>query len=312
MLNKKRILVTGGGGLVGSAINFISDSYPQYDLFFTNHKEHDLTQQSVVKELFENVKPNYVIHTAAFVGGIGRNLASPAQQFYKNILMNSFVTHYSYLTGVEKLISFSSICAFPQNVSEINENVLHDGAPHKSYFSYAYSKRMVDVQNQAYNQEYGTSFTTIIPGNIYGERDNFNLDYGHVIPSLIHKCYLAKRDNKPFKIWGDGSALREFLYSEDVARVTLELLNDELDLPPTIIVSSREEIQIKKVVKMICDAFDYHHIVWETEKPNGQYRRPTNKHILNTLLPEFIYTDLKTGINKTVDWFNNNFPNLRF
>jgi len=308
----KRLLVTGGGGLVGSAIKNISDAYSQYDLFFTTHKEHDLTQESVVKDLFERVKPDYVIHTAAFVGGIGRNLASPAQQYYQNILMNSFVIHHAYLSGVTKLISFSSICAFPDKVSIMKEGILHDGAPHSSYFSYAYSKRMVDVQIKAYNQEYGTKYCTVIPGNIYGERDNFNLEYGHVIPSLIHKCYLAKKDNKPFNIWGDGSGYREFLYSEDVARVTLELLNDELDLPPRIIVSSNEEIEIKKVVKMICNTYDYHNVVWETEKPNGQYRRPTNKHILNTLLPEFIYTDFKTGINKTVDWFNNNFPNLRF
>ena len=311
MLNKKKILVTGGGGLVGSAINYISDAYPQYDLFFSTHKEHDLTQESVVKDLFESVKPDYVIHTAAFVGGIGRNLASPAQQYYQNILMNSFVIHHAYLSGVTKLISFSSVCAFPDKVSIMKEDILHDGPPHSSYFSYAYSKRMVDVQTKAYNQEYGTKYSTVIPGNIYGERDNFNLEYGHVIPSLVHKCYLAKRDNKPFSIWGDGSVYREFLYSEDVARVTLELLNDKLDLPPTIIVSSTEEIQIKKVVKMICNAYDYHHVIWETKKPNGQYRRPTNKHILNTLLPEFIFTDLETGIQNTVDWFIENYSKIR-
>ena len=118
-----RLLFTGGGGLVGSAINYISDAYPQYDLFFTNHKEHDLTQESVVKDLFESVKPDYIIHTAAFVGGIGRNLASPAQQYYQNILMNSFVIHYAYLSSVTKLISFTSVCAFSDKVSILKVNI---------------------------------------------------------------------------------------------------------------------------------------------------------------------------------------------
>ena len=119
----KRILVTGGGGLVGSAIKYISDAYPQYGLFFTTHKEHDLTQESVVKDLFESVKPDYIIHTAAFVGGIGRNLASPAQQYYQNILMNSFVIYYAYLSSVTKLISFTSVCAFSDKVSILKVNI---------------------------------------------------------------------------------------------------------------------------------------------------------------------------------------------
>ena len=119
----KRLLVTGGGGLVGSAINYISDAYLQYDLFFTTHKEHDLTQESVVKDLFESVKPDYIIHTAIFVGGIGRNLASPAQQYYQNILMNSFVIYYAYLSSVTKLISFTSVCAFSDKVSILKVNI---------------------------------------------------------------------------------------------------------------------------------------------------------------------------------------------
>ena len=238
-------------------------------------------------------------------------MANPAKQYYQNILINSFVTHYAYLTGVTKLICFSSICAFPENIAEIKEDVLHHGPPHSSYFSYAYSKRMIDVQIQAYNKEYGTKYFTVIPGNIYGERDNYNLEYGHVIPSLIHKCFLAKRDNKPFKIWGDGSAYREFLYSKDVARITIELIRKDIDLPPCVIVSSKEETQIRELVNIICDAFDYHNIIWEPEKPRGQYRRPTNKNLFNILLSEFSFTELEIGIQKTVDWFINNYPNIR-
>jgi len=310
-MSKKKILITGSGGLVGSAINHLSNEYPQLDYNFSEHKDHDLTKEENVKNLFFKVNPDYVIHTAAFVGGIGRNLANPAGQYYKNILMNSFVTHYAYLTEVTKLISFSSVCAFPENVSEMKEDLLHDGAPHNSYFSYAYSKRMVDVQIQAYNKEYGTKYSTVIPGNIYGERDNYNLKYGHVIPSLVHKCFLAKRDNEPFKIWGDGSVFREFLFSEDVARIVLELIIKDIDLPPCIIVSSKDETRIRDLVNIISDAFNYHNIIWEPEKPNGQYRRPTNNSVLNTLLPEFSFTELEVGIHKTVQWFMKNYPNIR-
>ena len=308
---KNKILVTGGGGLVGSAIESISSTYPDYNFIFTNHNEYDLTQESAVKELFENVKPYYVIHTAAFVGGIGRNLANPAQQYYQNILMNSYVTHYAYLNGVKRLIAFSSICAFPEFVNIMSEEKLHDGAPHRSYFSYAYAKRLVDVQNQAYNAEYGTEYCTLIPGNIYGKRDNFNLEYGHVIPSLIHKCYLAKLDGKLFNIWGDGSVYREFIYSEDIAKIAIELIINNSKIPTSIIASGNDEIQIKEVVNLICNAFDYHQINWEKEKPMGQLNRPTSKELLNTILPNFIFKSLDDGIKETVSWFNQNYPNIR-
>ena len=311
VINKRKILVTGGGGLVGSAIKSISTEYKKFEFIFIYHNNHDLTNEAAVKSIFGKVKPDFVIHTAAFVGGIGRNIASPGQQFYRNILMNSFVTHYAYLTGVSRLLSFSSVCAFPENISEMREDCIHDGAPHDAYLSYAYSKRMVDVQIRAYNKEYGTKYCTVIPGNIYGKRDNFNLEYGHVIPSLVHKCYLAKRDNQPFVIWGDGSVYREFLYSDDVARVMVELLDKETDLPPSVIVSGKKETQIKDLVKIICDTFDYHQVVWDTNKPNGQLRRPTNKNIFEALLPDFSFTNLETGVQKTVDWFIKTYPDIR-
>lgn len=139
MNKNNRLLVTGGGGLVGSAINQISEKFPQFDFIFTNHNDHDLTKELVVKKLFNYIKPNYVIHTAAFVGGIGRNLASPAQQYYQNILMNSFVIHYAYLSDVKKLISFSSVCAFPDNVPLMNEEILNN----KDMFKYRIARIII-------------------------------------------------------------------------------------------------------------------------------------------------------------------------
>ena len=311
MKNQKRILVTGGNGLVGSAISQVSSNYPDVEFIFTNRTECDLTNELQVKNLYEKINPSHVIHTAAFVGGIGRNLANPAGQYYKNILMNSFVTHYAYSYGINRLISFSSICAFPENINIMSEEKLHDGAPHPSYFSYAYSKRLVDVQNQAYNKEYNTKYITLIPGNIYGKRDNFNLDYGHVIPSLIHKCYLAKLNKSYFNIWGDGSVFREFIYSEDIAKIAIELVLNEQETPTCIIASGQEELRIKDVVYSICDAFDYHKINWEIEKPMGQFKRSTNTKLLNTIFPDFIFTSFDDGIKETVNWFFENYPNIR-
>jgi len=311
MNTKKRILVTGGKGLVGSAIEAVSLEYQNIDFLFSNKDEFDLTNENDVKKLFKLFRPTHVIHTAAFVGGIGRNLANPAGQYYKNILINSFVTHYSYLNGIKNLVSFSSVCAFPENVKIMNENEIHNGSPHKSYFSYAYSKRLVDVQNSAYNKEYGTKYITLIPGNIYGKRDNFNLEFGHVVPSLIHKCFLAKQKQSNFNIWGDGSVFREFIYSEDIAKIAIELVLNELEIPTCIIASGNEELRIKDVVKYICDAFDYHKINWQKEKPNGQFRRQTEKKIFESIFPEFNFTSFESGIEKTVNWFNLNYPNIR-
>jgi len=311
MKNKKRILVTGGNGLVGSAIKQVSSNYPEIEFLFTTHTQIDLTNERDTKKLFEKLKPDYVIHTAAFVGGIGRNLASPAGQYYQNILMNSFVTHYAYLNNIKRLVSFSSVCAFPENLEIMSENKLHDGAPHQSYFSYAYSKRLVDVQNQAYNKEYGTNYCTLIPGNIYGPRDNYNLDYGHVIPSLIHKCYLAKLNQVPFKVWGDGSVYREFIYSEDIAKIAIDLVLKNGIIPTCIIASGEKETQIKEVVNMICNAFDYHNVRWEKDKPMGQLRRPTDKDIFKNIFSKFNFTSFENGIRETVGWFNQNYPNIR-
>ena len=307
----KTVLVTGKGGLVGSAVADLAAEYPHYNFVFSSHKECDLTKEEEVKLLFEKVQPDHVIHTAARVSGIGRNLSSPAQQYYCNILMNSFVIHYAHMHNVDKLLAFSSVCAFPAGAESLHEDILHDGEPYPAHYSYAYSKRMVDVQIHAYKQQYNTNFCSVIPGNIFGENDNFNLEDGHVVPSLVHKCYNAKKNGTPLEVWGDGSAYREFLYAKDVARVCIQLLESDVELPRRVIVSGQEETQIKDLVKLVCDAYDYHNVKWLTDKPNGQLRRPTNKEVFHKILPEFEYTGLSEAMKKTVTWFEQTYPNVR-
>jgi len=306
------VLVTGGGGLVGSAIEALQEQYANLDFIFTSHKNCDLTYEPSVKNLFDKVRPDYVIHTAARVGGIGRNLSTPADQYYSNILMNTLVIHYAHLYGINRLLAFSSVCAFPAGAKSLTEAILHDGEPYPAHYSYAYSKRMVDVQIGAYKKQHGTNFCSVIPGNIFGEHDNFNLEDGHVVPSLVHKCFVAKRFKEPLEVWGDGTPYREFLYAKDVARVCIELLLKEGDLPQKVIVSGQEETQIKDLVKLVCDAFNYHNVAWQTEKPNGQLRRPTDKTVFHALLPEFEYTSLEEAMKNTVEWFKDNYPEVRF
>jgi len=307
----KTVLVTGGHGLVGSAIKSLQEQYPQYEFVFSGHKDHDLINEDDVKKLFDETKPNFVIHTAARVGGIGRNLSTPAQQYYCNILMNAFVIHYAHLSGVEKLLAFSSVCAFPAGAESLHEDILHDGEPYPAHYSYAYSKRMVDVQIKAYKQQHNVNYCSVIPGNIFGENDNFNLEDGHVVPSLVHKCHKAKQNGTPLQVWGDGTPYREFLYAKDVARACIELLELDGELPQRVIVSGERETQIKDLVKLVCDAFNYHNVEWLTDKPNGQLRRPTNKSIFSETLPNFEYTDLKTAMKNTVTWFEESYPNVR-
>ena len=307
----KTVLITGGNGLVGSALRSLKDDYPQYNFVFSSHQEHDLINEGDVKRLFEETKPDYVIHAAARVGGIGRNLSSPAQQYYSNILMNAFVIHYAQLSGVEKLLAFSSVCAFPAGAESLHEDILHDGEPYPAHYSYAYSKRMVDVQIKAYKQQYGVNYCSVIPGNIFGENDNFNLEDGHVVPSLIHKCHKAKQEGVPLQVWGDGTPYREFLYAKDVAKACMELIELPGILPQRVIVSGERETQIKDLVKLICDAFDYHNVKWLADKPNGQLRRSTNKGVFSETLPNFEYTDLKIAMADTVKWFEENYPNVR-
>jgi GDP-L-fucose synthase len=224
--------------------------------------------------------------------------------------MNTLIIHESYLQGVKKLIAFSSVCAFPSELKVLDEVLLHKGEPFPAHRSYAYSKRMIDIQIESYNKQYNTNFCSVIPGNIFGKKDNFNLEHGHVVPSLIHRCFLAKNKNISLKVWGNGEPMREFIYSNDIARACIDLIQQE-SLPQKIIVSGKKEYRIKDIVNIICDIFNYNNVEWLTEKPNGQMRRPSKKDVFNRFLTNFEFTDMKTSLSETIDWFKENYPEVR-
>ncbi|HAI39857.1 MAG TPA: GDP-L-fucose synthase [Maribacter sp.] len=281
-----------------------------HDYYFVGRQECDLLNQESIRKVIDKIKPDAVIHTAARVGGIGMNLSTPANQFYENVMMNTMLIHQCAMAGVKKLIAFSSVCAFPAKIECLKEEKLHKGEPFPDHLSYAYAKRMVDVQIEAYNKQYGLNYCSVIPGNIFGKRDNFNLKHGHVIPALIHRCYLAKQANIPFEVWGNGEPMREFIYSEDVARVCVQLIQKE-KLPQRIIVSGEREYKIKEIVSIICKNFDYYNVRWLKDKPNGQMKRPSDKSIFNQFMKDFKYSDINETLSETINWFEKSYPEVR-
>lgn len=303
-----KILVTGGDGMLAYALKMLN--YPE--MVFISRKDADLTRFDKTIKLFQTVRPEAVIHLAAKVGGMGNNLAHAGELFRANILINTNVLESARLVKVKKLISFMSTCVYPVKIEDAaKEEMLHDGPPYVGNYGYSYAKRMLDVQSRAYRQEWGCNFITVMPTNMYGPNDYWNIENGHVVPSLIHKCFLAKKYKENFVVWGNGTALREFNFSEDVARLALWALKNYEEEGP-INLSTGEEISIRKLVELIADKMWFDgKLVWDISKPDGQLRKPTDNTKMKSYLPDYRFTSIERGIEKTIDWFVANYPNVR-
>jgi GDP-L-fucose synthase len=301
---ENKILVTGGNGLVGS--EFIGDKYYNFSSKDYNLVDKNQTYALLLKGF------DSVIHCAAKVGGIGANMRYKGEFFYDNVMMNTNIIEGARLCGVKNLVSFLSTCIFPDNVEyPLTESKIHMGPPHTSNDAYAYAKRMVDIQIRSYREQYGLNYKSVIPCNIYGPNDNYNIVNGHVIPSLIHKCYLARENKTPFTIWGSGNPLREFIFSKDVAKLT-EWVLQEYDESEPIILSTSEEISIKDVVGMIIELMNFKgEVVWDTTKPDGQFRKPSDNSKIKKYLPDFKFTPIYEGLKETIEFFENNFNIIR-
>jgi len=232
--------------------------------------------------------------------------------FYENIMINTNVLEACRRVGVKKVVSFLSTCVFPDDVEyPLTEKKIHMGEPHNSNYPYAYAKRMLDVQSRAYNEQYGTNYVCVIPTNIYGPNDNFDIQNGHVLPSLIHKCYLAKQNNTDLEVWGSGKPLREFIYSEDVGKLTEWALGNYEEEEP-IIFSTSNEISIGNVVEIVVNCIDFKgKVIFDKEKPDGQFRKPSDNSKLKSYLPDFKFTSIEEGIKKSVEWFMENYRIIR-
>ena len=301
----ERILVTGGTGLVGRC--FQGDKFIR-----SNHVGCDLTDPRQVNAMFNSVRPDAVIHCAAKVGGLQANMTQKGDFFYQNIMMNTNVIESARKSGVKKLISFLSTCVFPNDVEyPLSPEKIHLGKPHYSNDAYAYAKRMSDIQIQAYREQFGCEYFSVIPTNIYGPGDNYNLQNGHVVPTLIHKFYLAKKNNTPVEIWGTGKPLREFIYSEDVANLTSRLLEIYSGSDP-VILSTSQEVSIAELAEIIKNSINYKgKIIYQKEKPDGQFRKPSDNSVIKDLFPDFKFTPIEEGIQKSIDWFERNYTEAR-
>lgn len=306
------ILVTGSNGLIGRNLQeyvFNNDTINLWN--FTTSKDADLRIYSEVDDLFKKINPTHVINLAAYVGGLYKNMKENVEFFENNMLINMNVMKCCNKYKITKLVSIMSTCIFPNKLEyPINETMLHDGIPHESNIGYSYSKRMIDILSKCYNNQYGTKFISIIPGNLYGLYDNYNLDDGHVIPSLIHKCYTAKLNNTKLILEGSGVALRQFTYAKDFVKILIWFLNNYDDNEP-IIVSNNEEHSIYDVCKYIKNIYNFNgDIHFNLTKTDGQIKKTiSNEKLLK--LENFTFTNLENGLAETIEWFNNNYSIAR-
>ena len=310
-------LVTGGTGLVGSAIKKVSEINKEYKFIFLSSKDCNLEDYNKTFNMFKEHKPKYVIHLAAKVGGLFKNMNHKVEMFESNMMINMNVLKCCYKFNVKKCISCLSTCIFPDKTSyPINESMLHNGAPHSSNDAYAYAKRMIEVLSESYNQQYKTNFSCIIPTNIYGPHDNYHLEDAHVVPALIHKAYIAKQNNDSLKVRGSGTPLRQFIYSEDLAKLILWYLL-ETESKDTIILSvgEEDEVSIGNVASIISKENNID-IEFQKEYSDGQFKKTADNRKLIKMYKEttgedFKFTPIDIGLKKSIKWFNDNFNNCR-
>lgn len=334
-----KVLVTGGTGLVGYSLQKLAKN-TECDFIFWGSKHCDLLNFPELCEKLNEIKPDVIVHLAANVGGLFKNITQNVKMFEDNLLINMNLIASSRIAGVKLVLSCLSTCIFPDKVEyPIVEEQLHNGAPHHSNNGYAYAKRILDIYTQLVNVERLDDeplFVNFIPTNIYGENDNYNLEDAHVMPALIHKAYLAKERDEMYRIRGSGNPLRMFVHSDDFARIILDFINfyqeDKLEKMKELIQLSREkqnnynfiiadtpekETTIRNIALSISEAFNIPNdkIEFLTEYPDGQYRKPVSNYRLGRLYKtynkELTFSNLDEKIQETCNYFKENYDNIR-
>ena len=310
-----KILVTGGSGLIGCAIHqVIQNKNDSNNWVFLSSKDCDLLDIDKTREVFKSHAPDYIIHLAANVGGLFKNMNQKVQMLESNLLINFNVLKVAHELDINSVMCCLSTCVFPDKVTyPIDESQLHNGAPHDSNYGYAHAKRLLDIHCRVYREQYKRNYFCIVPTNVYGPNDNYNLEDSHVIPGLIHKCYLAKQTNQPFYIKGTGKPLRQFIYSLDIAKCIYHLVFNYQDSKSVILsVGEKEEVSIRDVALSIAKHMGYSNVQFQTEFSDGQYKKTVNNDYLVSLMPaDFKFTPLNEGIKESVQWFCQNYEIAR-
>ena len=308
-----RVMVTGGAGFLGSFIVKNLKTKGAKDVIVPHIDEYDLRDLVNIQRLFDDVTTSsndllsdlIIIHLAALAGGIGANRARPAEFFYDNLMMGVPLMHEAWKRGVDKFVAIGSICAYPKFTPvPFREENLWEGYPEETNAPYGLAKKMLLVQAQTYRDQYDFNGVYLLPVNLYGPRDNFNLETSHVIPALIRKCIEAQdRGDDHIVVWGDGSPTREFLYIEDAAEGIL-LASEKYDGREPVNLGSGFEISIKDLVNLIVKLTGYEgEIFWDTSKPNGQPRRGLDTSRAKEYFGFEAQTPFEEGLRRTIEWY---------
>jgi GDP-L-fucose synthase len=303
----KRVCVTGGAGFLGSFLVEELRSRGAEHVFVPQRQEFDLTQHGDIVRMLEVGRPDVIIHLAAVVGGIGANRANPGRFFYENAMMGVELIDRARLAGVAKFVALGTVCAYPKFAPvPFREDDLWNGYPEETNAPYGLAKKMMLVQLQAYRQQWGFDGIFLLPVNLYGPRDNFDLESSHVIPAMIRKLTTARETGETVVLWGDGTPTREFLYVEDCARA-IALASELYDSSDPVNIGAGWEISMKDLAQTIAQAVGYEgEILWDTSKPNGQPRRKLDVTRAQERFGFSAEIPFDVGIRRTVEWWQAN------
>ena len=303
-----RLLLTGGGGFVGTAVQRKLKERGYTDVVVVRRKDFDLTHENDVDRLYRDIKPAVVLHLAAEVGGIGANRDNPGRYFFANMAMGLHLIEGARKYGVKKLVQTGTICAYP-NLTPVpfKESDLWNGFPEVTNAPYGIAKKALLVMCQGYREQYGLNAIYLLPVNLYGPGDNFDLHSSHVIPALIRKCVEARdRGDSQITAWGTGKATREFLYVEDCAEGLIEAL-EKYESPEPMNLGNGREVSIKDLTELVARTANFKGtIVWDGTKPDGQPRRCLDTSRAAESIGFRAQTTLEVGLKKTIEWFEQN------
>lgn len=313
MLKEKNITVTGGKGFLGGHLIKKLKDCGCLHIKIADLPEYNLTNIADIRRMYEETRPEIVIHLAAKVGGIGFNQEKPAELFYDNLIMGTQLLHEAYLRKIEKFVALGTICAYPKFTPvPFKEEKIWNGYPEETNAPYGLAKKMMLVQSQAYRQQYNFNSIFLLPVNLYGPGDNFDPRSSHVIPALIKKCFDAIDTHADqIEVWGTGLATREFFYVEDAAEA-IYLATESYNKSDPINIGAGFEISIKKLTELIVQLSGFQgSIIWNKSKPDGQPRRLLDITKAKNEFGFISSTDLTTGLIKTIDWYRKNRHLLR-
>jgi GDP-L-fucose synthase len=307
-LSRSRIVVTGGAGFLGRAVLERLRARGATDIFVPRRRDYDLTREADVARLYADANPDVVLHLAAEVGGIGANQANPGRYFFANMAMALHLIEQARLRGLGKFVQVGTICAYPKFTPvPFKEENLWDGYPEETNAPYGVAKKAAMVMLDGYRRQYGLKSSYLLPVNLYGPWDNFDMQTSHVIPALIRKCVEAQEANRPFiECWGTGSASREFLYVEDAAEGVVRAA-EVLDEPVPVNLGTGMEITIRDLVHLIARLCGFAgEIRWDPSKPDGQPRRCLDTERAARLLGFRAAVGFEEGLRRTIEWYRAN------